>query len=61
MNGRLYDPKVGRMLASDNYVHDAFNTQHFNRYSYVWNNPLKYIDINGEDGDGFSFIFHLVQ
>lgn len=50
MNGRLYDPKVGQMLSPDNNVGDAFSTQHYNRYSYVWNNPLKYIDPSGEDG-----------
>lgn len=48
MNGRLYDPKVGRMLSPDNQVQNPFSTQGFNRYSYVWNNPLKYIDPSGE-------------
>ena len=48
MNGRMYDPVIGRMLAPDNYVADATNAQDFNRYSYVRNNPLKYIDPSGE-------------
>jgi len=48
MNGRLYDPVVGRMLSSDNYVQDATSTQSYNRYSYALNNPLKYRDPSGE-------------
>jgi RHS repeat-associated protein len=48
MNGRLYDPKLHRFLQPDNYVQDPSNTQNYNRYSYVLNNPLKYIDPSGE-------------
>ncbi len=49
MNGRMYDPILGRMLSPDNYVQSPFNTQSYNRYSYVINNPLKYIDQSGEN------------
>ncbi len=48
MNGRLYDPLLHRFLAPDNYVQDPFNTQSFNRYGYVLNNPLMYSDPDGE-------------
>src|SRR5690606_22643331 len=48
MNGRMYDPIVGRMLSPDNYVQSPFSTQSYNRYSYVWNNPLKYTDPDGQ-------------
>jgi RHS repeat-associated protein len=48
MNGRLYDPKLHRFLQPDNYVQDPFNTQNYNRYGYVLNNPLKYTDPSGE-------------
>jgi RHS repeat-associated protein len=48
MNGRLYDPVVGRFLSPDNYVQMPDNTQNFNRYSYCINNPLKYTDPSGE-------------
>jgi RHS repeat-associated protein len=44
MNGRLYDPTVGRMLSPDPYIQAPGNTQNYNRYSYVLNNPLKYSD-----------------
>lgn len=47
MNGRIYDPVLGRMLSSDNYVQDATSTQNFNRYSYCVNNPTKYTDPDG--------------
>jgi RHS repeat-associated protein len=49
MNGRLYDPKLHRFLQPDNYVQDPGNTQNYNRYGYVLNNPLKYTDYSGEN------------
>lgn len=48
MNGRLYDPKLHRFLQPDNNIQDPFNTQNYNRYGYVLNNPLKYTDPSGE-------------
>ncbi|QTD36385.1 VCBS repeat-containing protein [Polaribacter batillariae] len=48
MNGRMYDAKLGRFLSPDNYIQEPFNTQNFNRYGYVLNNPLKYTDQSGE-------------
>lgn len=48
MNGRLYDPILGRMLNPDNYVQEKYNTQNYNRYSYCLNNPLKYTDPTGD-------------
>ncbi|MDR2834780.1 MAG: FG-GAP-like repeat-containing protein, partial [Bacteroidales bacterium] len=47
MNGRMYDPVIGRVLSPDNYVQDATNAQSYNRYSYCLNNPLKYTDPSG--------------
>ena len=48
MNARLYDPVIGRFLSPDPYVQDPESTQDFNRYTYCLNNPLVYIDENGE-------------
>ncbi len=48
MNGRLYDPMLGRFLSPDNYVQMPDFSQSFNRYSYCINNPLKYNDPDGE-------------
>ena len=48
MNGRIYDPQLHRFLQPDNFVQEAENTQNYNRYSYVLNNPMIYTDKNGE-------------
>ena len=48
MNGRVYDPILGRFLSADPYVQAPDMTQNFNRYSYCLNNPLKYTDPSGE-------------
>lgn len=48
MNGRVYDPILGRFLSPDNYVQQPDNSQNFNRYSYCLNNPLKYTDPTGD-------------
>jgi RHS repeat-associated protein len=47
MNGRIYDNMIGRFLQADPVVQDPSNTQNFNRYTYVWNNPLAYTDPSG--------------
>jgi RHS repeat-associated protein len=49
MNGHLYDPQIGRFLSPDNYVQEPYSSQSFNRYSYCMNNPLKYVDPDGEN------------
>lgn len=47
MNGRIYDVEVGRFLQADPYVVDPTDTQSYNRYSYVRNNPLNATDPSG--------------
>jgi RHS repeat-associated protein len=47
LNGRVYDPLVGRMTSADPMVPDPLNGQAWNRYSYVINNPLAFTDPNG--------------
>ncbi len=47
MNGRLYDPLVGQMLGTDPALQNPFNSQNYNKYSYVLNNPMKYTDPTG--------------
>lgn len=44
---RLYDAELGRFLSADSIVPDTANPQAFNRYSYVYNNPLRYSDPTG--------------
>ena len=48
MDHRMYDSSTGRFLSPDNYVQLPENSQSFNRYSYCFNNPLKYIDPDGQ-------------
>ncbi len=48
MNGRIYDPLLRRFMSPDNYIQEVYNTQNYNRYGYVLNNPLLYTDPSGE-------------
>ena len=51
MNGRFYDPLIGRFLSPDPFIQSPDNPQNFNRYSYCLNNPLKYVDPSGYQFD----------
>jgi RHS repeat-associated protein len=44
---RYYDPALGRFVQPDTIVPNPGNPQALNRYSYVLNNPLRYIDPTG--------------
>ena len=50
MNGRVYDPLLGRFISADPYIPAPHLTQSYNPYSYATNNPLSYVD-----PDGFFF------
>jgi len=47
MNGRIYDPLLGRFLSADILVQNPGSLQSYNRYSYVFNNPLTRTDSTG--------------
>ena len=47
MNGRIYDPQIGRFMSADPFVQDPTNSQSLNRYTYVGNNPLSCTDPSG--------------
>lgn len=51
MNGRLYDPTSGRFLSADPLISLPYNSQGYNRYTYIHNSPL-----NGVDMSGYCFI-----
>lgn len=53
LNGRIFDPLLGRMTSADPTVPDPLNAQAWNRYSYVGNDPLTFTDPNG-----FSWLSH---
>ena len=47
MNGRVYDPLIGRFLSRDPVVAHPGSTQGWNGYAYVTNNPLRFTDPSG--------------
>ncbi|MCB9434706.1 MAG: PKD domain-containing protein [Ardenticatenaceae bacterium] len=47
MRARWYAPEIGRFISPDTIVPDPMNPQSFNRYSYSYNNPIKYSDPTG--------------
>lgn len=50
MNGRIYDPTLGRFLQADPVIQDVTNPQNWNGYTYVFNNPYRYTDPSGMIG-----------
>lgn len=53
MTARLYDPHTSQFLSPDPQLQAPENWLNYNRYSYCMNNPLKYIDPDGE-------FFHII-
>ena len=47
MNGRVYDPVLGRFLSPDPVVADATYSQSWNAYSYALNSPLSFTGPSG--------------
>ena len=58
MNGRVYDPVIGRFLSADPAYQNLAGSQTLNRYAYVLNNPLSYTD---PSGFFFSKIFNTIK
>ena len=47
MNGRIYDPVLGRFMTPDPFVQDPNNLQSYNRYAYCLNSPIGCTDPSG--------------
>jgi RHS repeat-associated protein len=47
MNGRVFDPTIGRFMSPDPYIDGEDAPQGWNRYSYVVNGPLSATDPTG--------------
>ena len=47
MNGRTYNPVLGRFMQADPFIQAPGNSQSYNRYAYVLNNPMSYTDPSG--------------
>jgi RHS repeat-associated protein len=45
--GRLYDAKLGRFVSADPFTPNPGSSQGWNRYAYVENNPLVFVDPTG--------------
>jgi len=43
----MYDPLLGRFMSAAPTIPDVYNPQSLNRYSYVLNNPFRYVDPTG--------------
>jgi RHS repeat-associated protein len=55
-NSRFYDAQLGRFIQPDSIVPNTFYPLAFDRYQYVYSNPLNYIDPSGHatcDADGY--------
>ena len=53
-NARLYDPVAGRFISPDSIMQNSYDPQLLNRYSYVRNNPLIYVDPTGHHLGGYN-------
>ncbi len=51
---RAYDPDIGRFVSPDVLVPDPYNPQSLNRYAYVRNNPLNFVDPSGHSDEWFN-------
>jgi RHS repeat-associated protein len=56
MNGRMYDPILGRFLGVDPVIQLPDNSQSFNGYSYCLNNPLIM-----NDPSGYSYLSTMIN
>lgn len=61
MNGRLYDPVLGRMLSPDIAIQDQYFGQAYNCYSYCLNNPLRFTDPSGYVVENPPYYFMLLN
>lgn len=53
-DARLYNPNIGMFITADSIIPDQYDSQQLNRYAYVRNNPLKYVDPSGHRPDSVS-------
>ena len=49
MNARIYDPVLRSFLSCDALISNPDNSQNYNRYAYALNNPLMYVDYDGNE------------
>ena len=47
MNGRVFDPLIGRFMQADPFVQEPGNLQNYDRYAYCFNSPADCTDPSG--------------
>ena len=57
MGARWYDAQIGRWISADTIIPGFTNPQNLNRYSYVTNNALRYVDPSGHQGVAWEKAF----
>ena len=60
MQSRYYHPTLGRWLSPDGIVPHPDNPQEFNRYTWVINNPIRYVDPDGHQVQAAAGVLVLV-
>lgn len=50
LQSRYYDSNTGRFISADNYVSTGQGILGNNMFAYCGNNPVMYVDYNGEEG-----------
>jgi RHS repeat-associated protein len=56
MHARYYTAGAGRFLSVDGHLGNLLRPQSWNRYAYVFNNPINFIDPTGLCGEGPDFV-----
>lgn len=57
---RYYNPLIRRWTQPDPIIQDPYDPQNLNRYSYVVNNPLKYVDPTGSIIESIPDVISLI-
>ncbi|WP_254846987.1 RHS repeat-associated core domain-containing protein [Leptospira alexanderi] len=62
-NARFYDPGIARFTSADTIIDGEFDTQGWNRFSYVKGNPIGAKDPTGHDAvvDTFAGVNHVLN
>ena len=53
---RYYNAAIGRFVSIDPWGGDLSDPQSLNKYAYVSNNPVKYVDPSGEEWQWYDYV-----
>ncbi|MDD4688790.1 MAG: S8 family serine peptidase [Eubacteriales bacterium] len=60
-SARYYDPQIARFISQDTLIGDPNDPLSLNRYTYCFNNPLKYYDPSGHWSLSISSLFDMAS